>query len=179
MSENKIATRYAKSLLSIAKENSVLELVKDDIESILVAINQNRDLSNLLNSPIIKTEIKLTILKKILTGKCNATTEQFVLFVVKNSRESHLVAILNSFLVLYNTEKGLENATITSAMALSQSNTEAIIKQLETATKKKIILEKKIDRNLVGGFIIQIGDKLYDASLLNKFKNIRKELILN
>lgn len=179
MSDNKIAIRYAKSLLSIAKENSGLELVKNDIESILTAINQSRDLKNLLNSPIVKTEAKLSVFKKILAGKCQVTTEQFILFVIKNSREFHLVAILNSFLALYNVERGLQKATITSATALSQNNIEAIIAQLETETKNKIILEKKIDKNLIGGFIIQIGDKLYDASLLNKFKNIRKELILN
>jgi F-type H+-transporting ATPase subunit delta len=177
MSLNKIATRYAKSLLDLSIEQNVLTEVKGDMESFLRMIT-NKDLHLLLKSPIVNATKKEQIFKALFDGKFNKLTSAFMTLILKKGRESNLPDIAKDFIRQYKELIGLSSVKITSAVALD----EATIADLKTKliaskeTAKDVEVITAVDPKLLGGFVIQIGDKLYDNSILHKLNQVKKNI---
>ncbi len=176
MSSTKVATRYAKSLLDLSIEQNKLEEVVSDIQGFM-KMSELRDFKLLLKSPIVNTTKKLSIFKEIFEGKVSDLTMLFFKLILKKGREKDLLAIANSFVKQYKKMKGLSSVTITTAEKLSDENIESIKTKLlaSNATDKAVEITSKIDPSIIGGYILEIGDKLYDASVLYKLKELRKE----
>jgi F-type H+-transporting ATPase subunit delta len=177
MSINKIATRYAKSLLDLSIEQNVLEIVKGDIESFTRMI-ANKDLHLLLKSPIVNTTKKEQIFKALFEGKFHKLTSAFMTLILKKGRESYLPEIAKQFIAQYKTLIGLSTVKVTSAIPLDEATLTEIKTKLiaskETAKDVEVIVA--VDPKLLGGFVIQIGDKLYDNSILHKLNQVKKNI---
>ena len=171
-----IASRYAKSIFELAIEKNVLSEVHADFHSLISILEESKELSNVLKSPIISGDRKLSILKAIFDSKFNALTVMFFELMVKKGREKYLYDIAKHFHAMYNESKGIIKAIFISAFALDQSTVEQIQQVLKTQLKAEIETETKIDSALIAGFKIELNDKLYDASLQSKLKKVRQEL---
>ncbi len=179
MSEYRIASRYAKSLLGLAVEKKVLEEVKDDMKLLLEVSSENRDLALMLKSPVIGHSKKLVVLNMIFKGKVNDMTMSFFQIVTKKQREEYLITVAKEFLHQYNTHKGIEEATITTTFSLSDSLRNEFIGIVEKITNKKVELTEKVDESLIGGFVLKIGDRQIDDSVSSKLKALRLEFTKN
>lgn len=178
MSVSKITNRYAKSLFDLAREKNILELVVEDARG-FIEIAKNRKFSLLLKSPIIHAEKKWEVFEKIFGGKVHKETLNFFGLVIRKGRENILPQMMIDVVDDYNRLKGITTVTLTSATELSQKEFDRIatwLKQSKLATENVEFI-KKIDPAIGGGFIIEIGDKLYDASIAGKIKKLKKELI--
>src|SRR3984957_20998732 len=107
MSSFRIATRYSKSLLQLAQEKGVLDAVYADMKGIDSIFENSKDLRLLFKSPIITTDKKLTIVKKLFEGKITGLLYQFMVLLIKKGRESHLHEITESFITQYNAMNGI------------------------------------------------------------------------
>jgi F-type H+-transporting ATPase subunit delta len=177
MSVNRIATRYAKSLLDLAVEQNVLEAVKSDIES-FVKMVENRDLYLLLKSPIINATKKESVFEALFGNRFNKLTNAFFNIVLRKGRETYLPEIGKEFITQYKKLIGLTTVTLTTATPVDAGNLADIKTRLlaskETANDVEIITVT--DPEIIGGFVLQIGDKLYDNSIAFKLKQIRKSV---
>ena len=180
MSVTKIASRYAKSLIDLASEAGKLETIYGDITGFKEAIG-NRDLYLLVKSPIIKADKKQSIFKAIFGGKADELTIAFFDIMIKKGREQYLPEIADQVITQYNVLKGVTSATVITATELTTEHSEAIKKQLATmgVSGGRIELETKIDPSIIGGFILEVGDKLYDASVKSKLAGLKKEILDN
>jgi len=178
MSVSKIANRYAKSLIDLGKERGVLETIITDV-SAFIEMAGNRDFTLFLKSPIIKSDKKLLVFDELFKGKVHDESMAFFRMVIKKGRENILVEILKNVLAKYKEMKGVTTVVLTSATELSDDEFNKISDKLKATSLASDNVEfiKKIDPTIVGGFIIEIGDKLYDASIAGKMKKIKKELI--
>lgn len=178
MSVSKIANRYAKSFIDLGKERNVLDALILDVKSFL-EMTENRDFLLFLKSPIINAEKKLKVFNAMLEGKVKEETMAFFQLVVKKGRESILPQILHNVLDRYNDMQGVTKVHVTSASELSEDDFKKISDKLKKSSlvKERIEFVKNIDSSLVGGFIIEIDDKLLDASIAGKMNKIRKQLI--
>jgi len=180
MSVHRIASRYAKSLIDLAKETNKLERVKEDVDAFDKAL-QSRDFYLLLKSPIIKADKKASIMKAIFEGKFDEVMMAFVNLLVQKGREPYLPEITKEFQAQYKKMNHITTLKIITAKKLDAAAIDAIKAQFansnETDDNVEVITE--IDSSLIGGFVVQFGDKLYDASVKHKLATMKKEFAGN
>lgn len=176
MSLNKIATRYAKSLLDLASEQSKVDRVLQDVKTFQEAVKQ-RDLALLLKSPIIKSDKKLTILNEIFGKHFDELSMSFFNIITRKKREAALPAIADSFVQQYQAMNKITKVTITTAGNLNDDDLANIKAKLDASsvTQDTVEIDTIVNPDLIGGFILQIGDKLYDASVAYKLEQLKKQ----
>jgi F-type H+-transporting ATPase subunit delta len=136
----------------------------------------SRDFVNVLRSPVIKPEKKVKILEAITTGKISEITAIFNRLLIKKSRESNLPDIIKAFIKQYKEHKNIHLVKLTTAVPISDEVRNEIIAQIKkTAGYENIELETKVKEDLIGGFVLQTGDQLIDASVSYDLKNIAKQ----
>ncbi|WP_256014367.1 ATP synthase F1 subunit delta [Desertivirga xinjiangensis] len=175
MSEIQVASRYAKSLIDLSNEQGSLEQVKADMVSFINVLRTNPELQAVLKNPIINTDKKIGILTQLFGQSFHKIIITFFSIVVNKGRAGILYATAKEFINQYNLLKGIVKATVISASALSESNRTEIIRLLEDTTKSSVQLESKIDEDLIGGFVLKVGDKQYDASIASSLQKLKKE----
>lgn len=176
MPNPRLASRYAKSLLDLAVEKGQLEQVYADIMWLQSACKSNRDFINFLKSPIIKNDKKAKILEAVTGGKISQLTAAFNRLLVTKSRENHLPEIIAAFIKQYKEQKGIRTVELTTAHPVSNEVKDAIIAQVKRSGGfDNIELEEKVDGNIIGGFKLQVEDKLIDASVAYDLKAIAKQ----
>ena len=179
MSEHRVASRYAKSLLELAVEQKSLDTVYTDISDFLATAHNSIELVNLLKSPIVKGDKKRAILTSLFKS-ANKVTVAFFDIIVRKGRENLLVEIAEEFKAQYNTLNGIASATVTSAVALSKKSlteVEAFIKK--QLNSNKVEIKTVVNPDIIGGLVIRFEDKLIDASIDHQLKEIKKALVLN
>lgn len=177
MSVNRIASRYAKSLLQLAQERDQLEVVQGDMDTFRSAL-ANRDFYLLLKSPMVHGDKKISILKEIFAGKISELTMAFFAICIRKGREMYLPEMATAFGTQYRTLRNITSVRIISAAPLEKTEQDKIGQQLKSSglASGEIQWELKVDPSLIGGFILELGDKRYDDSVSHKLDQYRKEI---
>ncbi|HCN82435.1 MAG TPA: ATP synthase F1 subunit delta [Sphingobacteriaceae bacterium] len=175
MSEIQVASRYAKSLIDLAKEQNVLEPVRQDIELFIRICKENPELRAVLANPIISLDKKTGILSGIFAGKVQPLILNYFKIVVNKGRSEILYATAKEFMNSYNIHKNIVKARVSSAAPLSEKSRKQIEDAVKAVTKGEVILETKVDPDLIGGYILTVGDKQLDASISSSLKKLKKE----
>ena len=175
MSEIKVASRYAKSLIDLALEQNVLEEIKNDALFFVDTLRANSTLQAVLKNPIIPLGKKNAIINEIFVSKVNKTTAAFLKIVIDKGRSGILYSIAKEFLNQYNGFKKIFKAQVISATPLTQDNINKITAVVEDAVKGDVILTTLVDANLIGGFILTVGDKQFDTSIATSLAKLKKE----
>lgn len=173
----KAASRYAKALLDLAIETNQLDKVQADMVSFKQTVNGSKELANLLNSPIVKAHKKQEVLKAIFASNFSELGAKYLDLLVAKNREALLPEIATQFQALYEKHNNTVTAEVTSAVALDDTQKQKVLSLIKHDGKVNLI--EKIDPALIGGFIVKVADKQIDASIAKKFKDLRKEIILN
>lgn len=176
MSEYRIASRYAKSLLTLCKEQNLVEEIKKDMSLINSTISEVRDFSSMLKSPIIKDNTKTKILETVFKGKIHSLTLSFILLVTKKGRASILEPITSEFRQQYLVFKGIQEVSLTTTFKVDpilKKEFEEVVRKL---TNKTPHLTEKVSEDIIGGFVLDIGDRRIDASIKTNLEKIEYEL---
>lgn len=177
MSERRVASRYSKSLLSLAQEKGLLEEVNNDMELLASAFRDNRDLTMVIKNPIIPNDKKLNILKALFEGKVSELTFRFFEIISRKNRENLLPDIAASFRELYNDYKGIIVAQVITSFPLDSKLREDFKKVVkhEFGQEKTVELVEKIDASLIGGYTLTVGDKRIDQTLDTQLRKLKME----
>lgn len=171
MADLRVASRYVKSLLGLAVEQGALEDVHRDMILFTKTCKENRNFVAMLRSPVIRHENKRAVLKKIFTGKVSKLTMAIIDIVTKKNREPILPAIAAEFHNAYNVYKGIGKAYLTTTVPADKELLEVIENiSKKLANKTTIEMHTAVDSNLIGGFVLNVGDKQIDASIRHKLK---------
>ena len=173
MSLSRIAKRYAKPLLELAEERKMLEEVKHDMEMFDGICADNKDFVNMLKSPIIAHLKKAEILDAIFRGKVNELTLLIFSTITKKNREGILPNVAQEFLRLYNDKKGFQEATVTTTFSLDAEMRKQVESLVSELSGKKPMLKEFVDPEIVGGFVLKLGDRQVDESLSGKLQDLR------
>ena len=179
MGNSLTARRYAKSLISSAIEKGSVDAVYADMNLVGATLAENTELQAVLNNPIIKSEKKQEILSKIFTGKVNELTSNFVNLVSTNNRVDILGEIAYSYVLEYKSYKKISLVEVTSAVKLTDGQKAKILAIAAKQGAMNAEVVESVDSSLMGGFILKIGDKQLDSSILNQFNILKQELIKN
>ncbi len=177
MNESKVSNRYANSLLSSASEEGKLDSIAKDMELIYSTIKANSSLGKALSSPIVRSQIKVSILEEIFKKKVSKETMNFLKFVVEKNREDLLENIAKKFLDLRDQKLGVVNVDVRSAVELSETQKKKLRENFEKLLNKKVRFSFVIDESVIGGFIAKAGDTVYDASLSHQLEILKKQFL--
>ena len=176
MPNPRLASRYAKSLIDLAIEKNLVEQIFADMQWLQKLLKASRDFANLLRCPIVKPQKKQQVVETIIKGNVSDTTVLFVRLLIAKGRESSLPEIITSFIEQYKQYKNIYTVKLATASVLSDDLKNAIINQIKkTSEMQNIELETTINEDLIGGFVLQAGDKLIDASVAYGLKQIARQ----
>ncbi len=177
MSEKTIAYRYAKPLMELALEKSLVDDVNRDMELLRKTCEENDQLRAILRNPIIRGYKKLSILRALFQNRVNQATMSMFEILAKHSREEILYEISQGFTTLYNEYKGIQEVTLTTTVAISESLKAELTAKLAQQLNKTIILQEKVNPELIGGFILEIGNSQIDNSVRAGLQRLKMNFI--
>jgi len=176
MSARRIASRYAKSLIDFGNEQGQLEALATDMKWFQEAV-KNKDLLNLLKSPIVSQGKKRDIFEAVFSKNLSKTTNTFFNIILNKGREAIIPEIASEFNIQYKSMNHVSSVKLTTASPLSAEAVKAIEDKLlaSDVTDQKVELETAVNPDLIGGYVIEIGDRLYDDSIAHKLNKLKKE----
>lgn len=176
MSNTRLATRYAKSLLDLAIERNELDKAYADMKWLQAICKSNRDFVNMLRSPIIKSDAKGKIIIAVAQNNIGKLVDSFIHLLVNKGRESALPEITHSFIEQYKTYKEIYSMKLTTAHPVSEETKTMIIELVRNLTNmKNIELETVVKEEIIGGFVLQTKERLADASVAYDLKEIARQ----
>ncbi|MDA9885790.1 ATP synthase F1 subunit delta [bacterium] len=178
MAGSRAAIRYAKAVLSLASDNKVADKVNADMKQIASAIATNSDLNAMLQSPVVRSSDKLSVLKAVFGDANNATTN-LINTLITNKRIALLGDVANKYNHLYDALRDTQVAKVTTATPLTKDLEKKVLAKVKELTGKEAEVENIIDESILGGFILRVGDIQYNASISNKLAKLKREFTLN
>lgn len=176
----RLAARYAQSLLDISLEKSVTELVYNDMLYIDALCKQSKDASLLLKSPVVKADTKWKAMEMILKGNISELSLSFLKLIISKGREFFMPEIAETFITLFKKHNSINDVVLTTAAPLDDTMKANIQSKIaEQFAGMTIDLKTKIDDKLIGGFVLEANNNVFDASILRDLNDIRKQFLKN
>ncbi len=175
MSGTRAAIRYAKAILEIADSKKVASQVSADMTLIATTITGNSELSSFIENPLVKTEAKKDVVSEVFAS-VNAVTKSLFQLLLENKRFEILDAIAIEYNHLFDIMNGIEVAKVTTAIPMDAALEAKVSAKIATFSDKKITIENTVDPSIIGGFILRIGDKQYNASIADRLQVLKREL---
>lgn len=175
MKGTRAALRYAKAVLNLAKENGKETLVNSDMQLIVKTITESSELGTLLKSPIVKMDLKENVLAQVFKKNVSNITLGLFHLLAENRRLELLLMVAKKYTILYDFYKHIEVAKVTTAVPLTKELEKKVLNKVVELTGNEATLENVVDPDLLGGFILRVGDVQYDASISNYLNELRKE----
>lgn len=175
---NNLKGRYATALYEFAEEQHALNEVIAEAEGLLKIISENETLRNVLNNPSLDTVQSKAIMAELM-NHCGFSQilQNFVGVVANNRRLADLKFFLMTFFALVNLRRGITAVEVITASPLTDIQRAQLKDRFSQAGYNKVDIQERIDSKILGGIIVRIGSKLYDASLqsrLNRLYNVMK-----
>ncbi|WP_309614303.1 ATP synthase F1 subunit delta [Flavobacterium sp.] len=171
---SRAAIRYAKAILETAVSSGKANQVNDDMKSIIAAVDSSADLKEFLASPIIKSDLKMNALTEVFAS-VQAETKSLFRLLQENKRFEILVAIASQYNTQFDEMNGVEVAKVTTAFPITAELEAQILAKAATISTKKLTIQNTVDPSIIGGFILRIGDKQYNASVSNRLQELKRE----
>ncbi len=176
MSTQRIASRYAQSLFDSAIEQNKLDRVLADMKS-FVRTSENDEFLGFLKSPIISISQKQGVIKALFADKFDPLTFSFLKMAFEKKREAFLPEMGEEFVQLYRNSKNISSMKLITATPISDAILETIKSKLTAGMKGggQLEITTEVDQSLIGGFIADFGDKVYNASVSHRLKELKRK----
>lgn len=171
--------RYALALYQIGEKNGKVEEYITDLEEIVDLIKTNEELSKVIHHPQITTSRKKKIFTEIFKDKVDENLLNFLLILIQKDRIEYLEEKLNEIKKIHLEKQNIIKVISKTVIPFTENERTALIEKLETKYKKKVLLEEQIDKSIIGGVYIRVGDEVIDGTIKAKFDEIKKRVINN
>lgn len=179
MLTGKVAKRYAQGLLNVTQENGNTDSVSKEMGDVVKTIAGSKELQNFFGSPVIDSKKKIGVANEIFKN-FSPLTQNLIQLVIKQGRESQLQNIAQEYINKVEDMSGIQRITLTSATPLSDENINNILKSTDLVKHdNKFDVKTIINPEILGGYILRVGDQQIDASVKSKLNRLKKEFQLN
>lgn len=169
-----VASRYAKSLLDLAIEKKQLDTVYKDMIFIKNTCESSHDLQVFLKSPVVKIDKKIDVFKALFASNVSEMTSAYLTLIANKKRATILAEITESFIAQYKKHNNITIATITSAVKLDDATRNKAMNIIKANAKGDVELVEKVNPELIGGFILRVGDNQVDNSVSRQLAELKK-----
>lgn len=177
MLDKSVAITFINALLEVAVKNGQFDQIEKDLELVCAIISKQEKLKKVLFHPSISRSSKKDLLRNVFGKSVSALMMNFLSLVVDRRKEEILEFIPDVYGAVADEKKGVIKATIQTAFPLTGDRLDAFKKQLKKITGKTVELEVVQNPGILGGMVIQIGNKMIDGSVANRLKNLKTRLL--
>ena len=178
MAQTRAAIRYAKAVLSLANEQNSASKLNDDMKSIVNAVAESKDLSDMLQSPVIHSKVKKATLLEVFPNM-NKLSVKLIDLLVENKRIDIIDVVAQKINMLFDESQGTQIAKVTTAIPLTKELKAKVLTKVKELTGNDAEVQNTVDESILGGFILRVGDIQYNASIANKLDKLKREFTLN
>ncbi|WP_081208091.1 ATP synthase F1 subunit delta [Salegentibacter sediminis] len=175
MKGTRAAQRYAKAIIGLAKDKNATDAVYDDMQSISQTIANSKDLKSMLGSPVVKSGVKKSALREIFKNAHPITLSSFDI-LVENGRINLLEIVARQYIAMYYNINNTQRAVVTSAVPLTRELEEKVQAKIKELTGNEASIKNIVDEDMIGGFVLRVGDLQYDASVASNLNRLKREL---
>ena len=173
MIKSQVGRRYSKAIFEIAEEKNQVKEIYEMLNSAMILYRTDKEFKNFILNPLIDNEQKKSVLNKIF-GKDNSENLNILLYILDKGRMNCIKYIVAEYLRIYYKKNRILDVRATFTKELTDEQKKKLINKLSQKTGKEINLEIKIDKNILGGGIIRIGDKIIDGSIRRELDNWKR-----
>ena len=173
MIKSQVGRRYSKAIFEIAEEKKQVKEIYEMLNSAMVLYRTDKEFKNFILNPLIDNEQKKSVLNEIF-GKDNSENLNILLYILDKGRMNCIKYIVAEYLKIYYRKNRILDVKATFTKELTDEQKKKLIDKLSQKTGKEINLEIKIDKDILGGGIIKIGDKIIDGSIRRELDNWKK-----
>ena len=173
MIKAQVGRRYSKAIFEIAEEKNQVKEIYEMLNSAMVLYRTDKEFKNFILNPLIDNEQKKSVLNEIF-GKDNSENLNILLYILDKGRMNCIKYIVAEYLKIYYRKNRILDVKATFTKELTDEQKKKLIDKLSQKTGKEINLEIKIDKNILGGGIIRIGDKIIDGSIRRELDNWKR-----
>lgn len=168
---------YGDALFELATENNQVDTYYDEAKAVLYILKENDDLFKLYNHPKISKEEKIKVTENIFKGRISDELTGFLVIMINKDRHNIIKDTLEYFIASVKEYKKIGVAYVTTAVELSDAEKTAVADKLKNTTDYvEFEINYNVDKDIIGGMIIRIGDRVVDSSIKTKIYNISREL---
>ena len=176
MRDIRVAKPYARALYEAALEQGTLAPIVTDIDKLRELIEQSEEFTQLIHSPVLSPQFKSEMFQQLFTDAMQPLTINFLKLLALKQRERYLVAIMDVFSAIVDEAAGRLIAKVTTAVPITPEQQERFIQQLSAYSGKQVRLETTTDAQIQGGFIVQLDDTVFDASVATQLQRLKQQL---
>jgi F-type H+-transporting ATPase subunit delta len=169
------AHAYADALFEVAKEKGKLDTVRDQLAQFAEAVDDNRELQVFFFSPYFSSAEKAEGAKRAIAG-ADPEFVNFLELVIEKQRMPEIFRIRRQFEELWKHENRRIDVTVTSAVELDRAVVNRIGEEIERQTGQRVELASRVDAEILGGVVLQVGNMVLDASIRNRLEKLRKSV---
>lgn len=177
--EKVIARRYARALFAMGMEGGEDELqaYAKDLSQLSQIIEKSPEVLRIFKNPIFTAEEKKGVVRAVLeTIEPNQVVKNFCFLLADKNRLAYLPEIEDHFRVLLDEEQGIMRGEIVTAVSIAKAKRENIKKTLEKQLEQNLVLSHRVDKDILGGLVLKVGDKVYDASLKAQLNMLKENI---
>ena len=173
MIKSQVGRRYSKAIFDIAEEKNQVKEIYELLNSAMVLYRTDKEFKNFIRNPLISNEEKKLVINEIF-GKDNRDNLNILLYILDKGRINCIKYIVAEYLKIYYRKNRILDVRATFTKELTDEQKKKLIDKLSQKTGKEINLEIKIDKNILGGGVIRIGDKIIDGSIRRELDNWKR-----
>ncbi len=177
MIEKSVAVGYAQALFEVANEKGDAEEVGKDLEGIKELLETNKKFRDILYHPSIIKDAKKDIINKTIGPQCSKWVRNLLFILIDKRRERMLDYLADMFKEVARRIRGVTCIKVQTVFPLTDSKLNRLKESLEKLMKKKVELETEINEDIIGGMVIRMENKIIDGSVLNRLRNLKKNLL--
>lgn len=166
---------YAEALFDVAKKKGKLDAVRDELAQFVDAVDGDRELQVFFFSPYFSSAEKVAGLKRAVSD-ADAELINFLELLIEKQRMPEIFRIRRQLDELWKQENRRIDVTVTSAVTLEPSVVEKVGEEIERQTGQKVELSSRVDAEILGGIVLQVGNKVLDASIRSRLEKLRKSV---
>ncbi|WP_300361375.1 ATP synthase F1 subunit delta [Fusobacterium sp.] len=174
MADNKVGKRYAEAIFSVGESNNNLKEIYDALNSLMEMYVKDKEFKNFINHPLISLEDKRDFLDKIYKDETEEV-KNILFYLLEKGRISDIREIVAEYLKIFYAKNQILDVEATFAMELTEAQKAKLIENLEKSTKKKINIKVNVDKSIIGGGILKIGDKIIDGTIKTQLSTLAKQ----
>lgn len=179
MLTSKVAKRYAQGLLDFTNESGQTATVFSEMKDVAKIMSESKDLNKFFMTPYIDAKKKIEVANEIFKG-LSLSSQNLIRLVIKQGRENQLKNIAQEYINKVEDINGIQRVVLTTATQLSNANIEEILKSSNMVNvSSNFDLKVNIKPEILGGYILRVGDQQVDASVKTKLNQVKKDFQLN
>lgn len=179
MNNYRINNNYAKALLMLATEVADIDRVAEDMRMVGSVAAENRQLTAIFASPVVKAERKVAILQDIFANEVSDVTMAFLTFVVRKNRTASLRGISEAYLEQWRDARGIVLSDLVTHQPIDDTAREMVTRLVGEYTGRQVELHDHTDHKMLGGFKLEFDHNMYDARIRTKIRKLRLEFARN